>query len=242
MHSFNLTILIVVLVTAFNIPSNGFVVQALPDGAPVCEINEASPGSLHTLFLRQPKTGSLSVGGFQVLLNNEPLDTAIQKTVNASETMSVVVTSLDGQKQFRGILLILSQVGFSTIGTFQLTTDDELAKVKISDPCIQAGYGGITHIDAELKLNVTTMMKFDQNYDDLKFDVNIVVMNRNLFDGGSEYYYSQYTMKVEGANDVATKSPTPAPTRGCGLFGRSMFCPFTFCGFFSRLILGSDGC
>jgi hypothetical protein len=236
------TIFIAVLAAGvFNTPSI-FVVNAFPDGAPVCRINQASPDSLHTFIVRQPRSGSLRTGGFQVLLNNEPLDTAIQKTVNASETMSVVVTSLDGQKQFRGILLILSQVGFSTIGTFQLTTDDELAKAKISDPCIQAGYGGITHIDAELKSNVTTTMKFDRNYDDLRFDVNIVVMNRNPLEGGSEYYYSQYTMKVEGANNAATKSPTPAPTRGCGLFGRSMFCPFTFCGFFSRLIFGSDGC
>jgi hypothetical protein len=126
--------------------------------------------------------------------------------------------------------------------TFQLTTDDEKSKVKISDPCLELGYGGITHMNPELKSNVTTTMMFDQNYDDLRFDVNIVVMNRNILEGGSAYYYSQYTMKVEGAVDAATKSPTAAPTRGCGIFALSLFCPLTFCGFFSRLLFGSDGC
>ena len=237
------TIFIVVLTIAFYIPSAVVVTHALPDGAPVCRINEASPDSLHTFFLREPQTGSLSTGGYHVLLDDDdgPLDPAVPITVKANSEIRVVVTSIDGQKEFRGILLILSQVGFSTIGTFQLTTEDELAKAKISDPCLQLGYGGITHTDAELKSNVTTTMMFDKNYDNLKLDVNIVVMNRNQNEGGSQYYYSQYSLKVEGADEVATKAPTAAPTT-CGLFGRSLFCPLTFCGFFSRLIFGSDGC
>lgn len=218
------------------------VVNAFPDGAPVCRVGVASPDSLHTIILRQPTTGSLNVGGFQVLLDGEPLDPTIPKTVQANQEIKVVVTSLDGIKQFRGILLILSQVGYSTLGTFRLKTDDELSKAKISDPCIESGYGGITHINADLKDNVTTTVMFDENYDDLQFDVNIVVQNRNAFEGGSYYYYSQYSMKVEGAESTATKSPTVAPTRGCGLFGFTFFCPLTFCGFFARLIFGSDEC
>jgi hypothetical protein len=36
--------------------------------------------------------------------------------------------------------------------------------------------------------------------------------------------------------------PVPAPGRKCGLFHKGIFCPFTFCGFFGRLIFGSKNC
>jgi Reeler domain len=241
MHPLIIILLFVVTTATWDV-LHVAVVKALPDGAPVCRVGVASPDSLHTFALRTPMTGSLNEGGFQVLLDDEPLDPAVPKTVNANETIKVVVTSLDGIKQFRGVLLILSQVGYSTLGTFQLTTDDELSKVKISDPCIESNYGGITHINADLKDNVTATMSFDENYADLRFDVNIVVQNRNALEGGSEYYYSQYSMKVEGAESVATKAPTGAPTRGCGLFGLTLFCPLTFCGFFARLFFGREEC
>ena len=241
MYPFIITLLFVVTTVTLDI-LHVVVVNALPDGAPVCRVGVASPDSLHTFILRQPTTGSLNVGGFQVLLDDEPLDPTMPKIVQANQEIKVVVTSLDGIKQFRGLLLILSQVGFSTLGAFQLATDEEIAKAKISDPCIESGYGGITHVNADLKDNVTKTMLFDENYDDLRFDVNIVVQNRNAFEGGSYYYYSQYSMKVEGAESTATKSPTVAPTRGCGLFGLTFFCPLTFCGFFARLLFGREEC
>ena len=221
----------------------GAVVQALPDGAPVCDIGEAAPGSLHQSPFRQPETGSLAAGGFQVLLDDAALDPAVPKAVSANQDIQVRVTSLDGTKEFRGVLLILSQAGFSsTIGAFQLTTDEELA-VQISGPCIDDGYAGITHVNNDLKSNVTASMIFDKNYGDLKFDVNIVVQNRGPGQGGSQYFHSQYSMKVEGGASSATAAPATAPTNlSCGLFGGGIFCPLTLCGFFGRLLLGSDRC
>ena len=235
----NPILVIALLVTVLTI-----AVNAYPDGAPVCRIGVASPDSLHTFPTRDPMTGSLAAGGFQVLLDDEALDPATPRTVQANQKVNVLVTSLDGIKEFRGILLIVSQVGFSsTIGAFQLTSDEELAMVQISEPCIESGYGGITHLNSDLKSNVTASMMFDKNYDDLRFDVNIVVQNRRAGEGGSRYYYDQYSMKVEGGASSATAAPSMAPTNlSCGLFGRGIFCPLTLCGFFGRLLLGSDRC
>jgi hypothetical protein len=42
---------------------------------------------------------------------------------------------------------------------------------------------------------------------------------------------------------VIVRAPVPAPIKKeCGLFGEGIFCPFTFCGFFGRLLFGKRNC
>ena len=214
-------------------------VHALPFGAPVCTTGKAAPGDPHTSAGRNPQTGPLSLVGLIVKIGDVILDAATPIVVKPNEDLRVVVTSPEGNTTFRGALLIVSKIGFVADGTFSLTAADA-TKLQISTVCPTTAASGVTHVDRELKTSVEATIRFDENVQDLLLDVNIVLINRLVSEGGSAYYYSQYKINVEGP----TKAPTVAPTGGsnCGLFGLGIFCPFSFCGFFGRLLLGPRDC
>ncbi len=226
-----------VLITALLVAFISVIVRAFPDGAPACTVGKATPQSLHIDPPRKHVLGSLESAGFIVTINEVVLtaDTVIE--LQAYEEVRVVATSEGGEQQFRGALLIASKTGANMAGTFSLSTTEAI-KLKASDSCPSILADGVTHVDNELKTSVEASMTFRENFQDLLLDVNIVVINRSLSLGGSFFYWSQYKVNVAGA----TPAPTPASTRGCGLFGFGFFCPYTGCGFFGRLIYGDDFC
>jgi hypothetical protein len=215
----------------------GVTVDAFPTGAGACELGKASPGDPHTSAGRRPQTGPLAGAGFIVKIGDQTLDVGTPITVQAYEDIRVVVTSVGGEQPFRGAMVIASKAGLDTAGTFSLTTEDA-TKLQISPLCVTKAADGVTHVDNELKTSVEAMMRFDDNIQELQLDVNVVVINKVLSQGGSFYYYSQYKINVQGA----TPPPTPTSIRKCGLFGLGFFCPFSACGFFGRLIYGDDFC
>jgi hypothetical protein len=116
-------------------------------------------------------------------------------------------------------------------GLFKLQPEQE-SKLKLSNVCDDEFRSGVTHFNNDTKTSVEATVKFDENYDELFLDVNVVVSNRVTAEGGSFFYWDQFKLKVEGA--------TPAPK--CGLFCLGIFCPFTLCGFLGRLLFGSVRC
>ena len=220
-------------------------VRALPTGAPVCTLGVAAPGNPHTSAGRSPQTGPLAIAGFIVKIGDVILDTNTPITVQAYQDLRVVVTSEGGEQPFRGALVIVSKPGIPILNAFSLTTNDETKLQSQNATCAPLNADGVTHVDNEIKTSVEATLNFDQNIQELLLDVNVVVVNRIVSNGGSFYYYSQYKINVEGA----TSSPTLAPIRGgigggsgCGLLGLGIFCPTSFCGFFGRLLLGDRDC
>ena len=225
-------LIVIVLVAIISV-----FVRALPTGAPVCTLGKSAPGDPHTSIGRRPQTGPLAGAGFIVKIGDEILDIETPITVNAYEDIRVTVTSEGGEQPFRGALLIVSKAGNSTVDAFSLTTADA-TKLQINTLCPSNAASGVTHVDNEIKTSVEATMRFDENFQDLILDVNVVVINRLVSEGGSFYYYSQYKINVQGA----TPPPTPAKNRRCGIFRLGLFCPFSACGFFGRLIYGDDFC
>ena len=226
-----------VLITVF-IAFISVIVRAFPNGAPECTVGMATPQAPHTDPSRQPVTGTLESAGFVVKINDVALtaDSAIE--LQANQEVRVVVTTVGGEQPFRGALLIASNAGVNMAGTFSLTTDDA-TKLKASDSCPLINADGVTHVDNELKTSVEASMTFQQNVQDLLLDVNIVVINRELFVGGSFYYWSQYKIDVA---DSPSSAPSPSGGSGCLIFlGVRFFCP-NFCGFFGQLLLGPRNC
>lgn len=202
-------------------------VLALPKGAPVCSIDGPAPGSIHLIRgAAITGTGSLASAGFNVTFNGVDLSTL--STIEVDSSIPTKVEVIASGLPLKGVLVIVSKANTDMSGTFSLTTE-EAVLIRISDICTTAIRGGVTHNDESFKTKVSATMNFDQAYTDLKLDVNVVVQNNET---GSYYYYDQYTFAVTA----------PAATGGCGLFGLSIFCPFTFCGFFGRLLLGDRDC
>jgi hypothetical protein len=210
-------------------------IHAFPGGAPICTTGSAAPQSLH---LQRPNivTGSIAKGEFLVKFNGVDISNQTSITVVTGADVIVELTSATGLP-FKGALLIVSKTAVDVSGKFTLSTA-QATDLKISDICPSEGKSGVTHVDRNIKTSVATTMKFDQTYDDLFFDVNVVVVNN---DTDSFYYHSQYTFDVV----AGATAPAGAPTTGsskCGIFGLSIFCPLTFCGFFGKLLFGSENC
>jgi hypothetical protein len=157
-------------------------VLAYPDGAPVCTIGEAAPGSPHkrnyTNDANQtvvPRTGPLSDGGFIVTVGGLTLDPVSPLTVFSLRDIPILVTSLNRNKTFKGVLLIISS------NTFNFTDGVELkplgSDIKVSVPCNNTGYAGFTHTINTAKTSVNGTLYFPRNISNMKLDANIVVSN-----------------------------------------------------------------
>jgi hypothetical protein len=228
-------------------------VFALQSGAPVCPIDEAAPGPPHRVaytsgtFTLIPRTGPLSDGAFIVTLNGVTLDPAVSTAINALQSYTIAVTSEDGLQSYKGVLVIASSKSTNFTSAVLQPVGPLL---QASTPCAVLRRAGVTHISAVSKTTSSSTLNVPTNVADLKLDVNVVVANNEV--QGSIYYYNQYSLTVTGASPTAptpagspastpNMSPVKAPIK-CGLFGLSIFCPFTFCGFLGRLIFGTRNC
>jgi Reeler domain len=201
------------------------------------EIGEAAPGPPHR-GARNPIFGPLKTAGFIVKIGADIVDPDVPIAVEAGTDYKITVTSLSGQQQFRGTLIILSKPATLMLDRLTLPADSVL---RMSDICPDVARSGVTHQNNELKTSVETTMKFDKAYGEVLLDVNVVVVNREISQGGSYFYWSQFKLNVAGG---VTAAPVAAPIKKpkCGLFRRGLFCPFTACGFFGRLIYGKEFC
>ena len=238
---FRLSICMVLLLSSVLFHHNGFVfitptltVTALPNGAPVCTVGEAAPQVKHLEISRNPRQGKLIEGGFYIQIGTTILTdtTTTIYEYNAHEDISVIVTSETGGQPFKGVLIVMSRVSADLGANLFLKNDGQLQFLKQAQ--CDAGRVAVTHWNNQTKTAVEATMNFDENYDVVLVDVNIVIVNNAK---ASIFYYDQYKIRITGA----TQYPTPVPVITCGLFGRSFFClpKITFCGFLGRLF-GQD--
>jgi hypothetical protein len=183
------------------------VAQASPNGAPVCTVGVAAPGSTH---LSGASTGSLASAGYLVAFNGVDLK-SFNGTIelNATSPIKVEVIATTTGSPFKGVLVVVSKVVTNLSGRFSLSTTEQ-ALVKISDICTGELKSGFTHVDNSLKQNVSATLDFaGKGYADLKLDVNVVLQNNEF---GSKYYYDQYTFTIKASPGSPTSAPTRAPT------------------------------
>jgi hypothetical protein len=206
---------------------------ALPNGAPVCTVGEAAPQVLHLDPKRNPRLGHLVEGGFYIQIGSTILnDTSTIYEYEANEDIPVLLTSESGSQAFKGVLIVASVVGSDLSASLFLQGAEQLQFLKQSQ--CDAGRVAVTHFNNNTKTAVRATMNYDENFDIVLVDVNMVIVNNAR---ASIFYYDQYKLRITGA----TQSPTPVPVVTCGLFGMSIFClpRITFCGFLGRL-LGQD--
>jgi hypothetical protein len=195
-------------------------VSAFPDGTPNCEIGSSSTRSLHLIAARNPQSGQIQKGGFDVFINDKLLEVTVTGPnvfdFDVGVDNKLTIKSSTG-KQFKGVLIILSKEGSNT--TLNLTP---LPPYQVPIACAKLPYSGFTHTEPSLKSTADGTLRWDTLGDELLLDVNIVVQNNAT---GSVYYYTNYKLRAAAPVEES-----------CGLLGLSIFCPLSFCGVFGRLL------
>lgn len=128
------------------------VVLALPRGAPSCVVGEDNPKSEHLDPDRNPMTGEIQVGGFDVFINDVKLNftsTPDKKTFEfgAGKGQKITIKAENGAStRFKGVLLLRSEEGTNTKGGI-LPRDSFTA----APGCLVAQIAGATHSERSLK-------------------------------------------------------------------------------------------
>lgn len=197
-------------------------VMSFPDGTPNCEVGSSSTRSLHLISARNPRSGQIQVGGFDVFIDDVQL---VRTTTGpnlfdfeAGVDHKLTIKSNEGN-QLKGVLIIISQGENNT-----KTALTPLDPYQVPIACEKYPYSGFTHKEPSFKSTADGTLRWDTVGDNFLLDVNIVVQN-NAVDG-SIYYYTNYKLRAV-APVVSDKS--------CGLLGLSFFCPLSFCGLIGRL-------
>lgn len=167
---------------------------ALPDDAPSCRIGTANVANRHLLAERNPETGTINQGNFDVFINGKPL---VQKPTGTTvhpfpvkKNNTISVTSTTG-RLFRGCLAILSSNRTPTRNTKSALTPRGTYKNALG--CESSPQAGISHFSADFKTEFPMTLFWDEPGGVLLFDISIVVAN-NV--STSLFYYSQYTLKA----------------------------------------------
>jgi hypothetical protein len=230
MHLYKLIITTIAVIHISN--GDDVVVEALPDGSPVCTVGGPAPRSLH-LIRPSIVTGEICLGNFQITIGNTTLNRDIVNSIFPDTDLLLELSSTTG-KQFRGVLMILNQPDVDLKSNLYI--DPNSTTFKVQDDCASSNYAGFTHVDNSLKSVANATMNLPNNQV-AYLDVDIVIANNN---GKSEYYYTRYQLKGEVVSVSAPISESSSCTterrrESCGLFGISLFC-LNLCGLFGRLV------
>ena len=173
-------------------------VRARPDGAPECPEGPAV-GEDH--LDGNEVTGSLADGGIVVRLDNQILQAETPLELQLDRNYTVTVERTTGS--FRGILWRTGRGDTFGSGGTQFVVDAQGSQlVKVSQPCIELGLGGITHTSAVDKTSVSFSLKFEDLAFGIPIDLTVVVSNPP-----SEFYHSQLLVRPTLSIDE-----TPRPT------------------------------
>ena len=166
------------------------VVLASPNMAGGCN-NGGAVGSSH---LVNPTTGSLSTGGFEILLDGT---TALQPNTPTPVTASQMYTLDLAGGTFRGALFRIEDD--STI--LEAGTNAQEAVV-----CVEAS--GVCHMDNDSKTEFGATIQLGGTTD-VTLEVTVVVANTGT--EGSIYYYDQFVLRPSDAVSPPMATPTTAP-------------------------------
>jgi hypothetical protein len=234
------------------------IVNALPNGSPVCTVGGPAVRSAH---LSNPNniSGSIEFGSFAVKIGSKTLNSSIVNTIDGNKDLPLVLSSVNGT-QFRGVLIILNQPNVSLLSNLFISPSSTDYKPQVN--CSTVNYAGFTHVINTLKDSATATINLPINQSAF-LDVNVVAANNASI---SIYFYTRFQLvaetpaptsapikaptkaptkaPVKPPTKAPTKAPTVAPTEAptkapiredCGLFGLNIFC-FNGCGLFGRLL------
>jgi hypothetical protein len=197
-------------------------VTALPNGAPICEINSPNPGNKHLTKSRNPTQSTVPGGGYKVTVNGVTL---VPRTVDNPDQRNIIqwgqqldiVISVDSASAtpapyLKGILAIVSGGNQDKRDDLDTKTPNALVP---ADTTTQAGIGcenfniaSISHTESSQKQSLAGKLFWPVAGQVLYLDVNIV-RNNNEADG-SQFSYSQYALFT---------ADVPKPRR-CGFLRR----------------------
>jgi hypothetical protein len=168
---------------------------ALPDGAPVCVIGSPNVNKRHLLPSRNPQTGPITAGGFDVYLNDELMQ-IIPGAKNvfgflAGKNTTITVKSSTG-KQFRGVLALLSLNRTPETNT-KAALQPTGTSYEFALGCEKLPHQGISHSESSWKTEFPMTLFWNTSGDTLNFDINVVVANNKT---NSIYYWQQYKLKA----------------------------------------------
>jgi hypothetical protein len=183
----------------------GFLVLAMPTGAPNCELNGAAPSGFHLAAspTKTVVTGSIADYGYDLVINGKIMDPSGVGNFIVGQTNVVhfqLRPSISAPEPWKGVLLIVHKTGLDT--SADLTP---VSPYKAAGGC-SSPVSGVTHADATKKNTSApvALLRMDQVGTDIKFNVNMVVVNSAT---SSIYYYTQFTL----AAVAGPTSPTAAP-------------------------------
>lgn len=210
-------------------------VVGYPGGAPVCTIGGSAVNNLHLLKERNPQSWNfakdglfMTVGGqFAFVVDN--LDPTFSNVLQAQVDNNVTVFA-PNVTYMKGILAILHGGDYDVVDT--RTPEAIIA----TDPRTYLSYGpgngcenfkvaAVIQKDASIKREIFFNMRWDTCGTKLFLDTNIVKNNNQA--QGSQFYYDAFAF---------TAGDLPFEREACGFLGLSIFCPFSFCGVFGRLL------
>lgn len=181
------------------------VVQALPNGSPVCTVGEAAPGGPHP-FRSIKSTGPISLGNFTVTIGSNVLDSTKINIITSGTDLSFNVSSTTGIK-FRGVLMVVNQAGVNLTSNLNATIVNVTGPLfKPQADCVGMGYSGFTHTTRDDKSSVTGTIQLPTGQA-ANLDVNIVLFVNSI---ASFYYYTQF--KLVGSSPTSAPIPT-APVK-----------------------------
>jgi len=176
----------------------------MPDGAPECPADREGVGEPHQS--RFAITESLSDGGIIVRIDGNILQEGVTPPLQIGRSYNVSIERTLGP--FRGILWRIGSGLRGSDTAAAVSVNDNL--LKVSQPCLDASVGGVTHTSNEDKDSVSFTMTLDTLDIEMPIDLTVVISIEP-----SEFYYSQLRVspRLPFQPDPTMSPVTNAPTR-----------------------------
>jgi len=163
--------------------------------------------------------GALTEGGYRVLIDSEPLDSAITKTLEAGKAYNIVV---DGAT-FKGFLIKLSGKN-GTDASSSLTMNDGDSSTQVLDGCEETATA-LCHTSNDGKSSASGTIMHSGKDEGLTLEVTVVKENNDAT--GNFWYYAPFPLQVKSAatpQEILPEPPQPPtnmtppapPTSGMG--------------------------
>lgn len=181
----------------------GFNAKAFPTGAGGCAGDMAAVGGSHldNANGRPVSNNTLLAGGVEVRIGNATLE--VDSSLDLETGVNHTITIISTQFPVRGILIRLQAP--DGVDTANVLTP--ALQMKVADICVSP-IVGTTHYNNNEKVELSSVVRFDEAIDSVFFDITGVFINNAE---GSVYVYSRYT--VNFISD-GTPAPTASPTTG----------------------------
>jgi hypothetical protein len=187
--------------------------------------SRAGSSGEHLLAGRNPRTGPIALGGYQVYIGDKEVTLDTVNEFASGKDHVLKVTSLDGA-EFKGVSVLLSKESVDLTAGLLVSEDSPTYQRNSRCSSDNSLVGGVTHRDSTFKKEPEATLRVDRGVKDLLLDVNVVLQNNAT---GSIYFHTTFKLNALGRTARIPKFRT------CGLLGLSVFCPHSRCGWIGRI-------